>query len=89
MNKHEAKAFFGKSNRIYYEGGTFSIAIHGPLSMLKDAQKESVIPQYRNKIRADKNRKTGTLLVCPAMQYASSIVEWIDFRNWRSRSLVR
>ena len=79
MNKHEAKAFFGKSNRIYYEGGTFSIAIHGPLSMLKDAQKESVIPQYRNKIRADKNRKTGTLLVCPAMQYASSIVEWIDF----------
>ncbi len=79
MNKHEAEAFFEKNGRTYYEGGTFCAAIHGPLSMLKDAQKESVIPQYRNKISADKDRKTGTLLVDHAMQYASSIVEWIDF----------
>ena len=79
MNKHEAEAFFEKNGRTYYEGGTFCAAIHGPLSMLKDAQKESVIPQYRNKISADKDRKTGTLLADHAMQYASSIVEWIDF----------
>ena len=74
MNKHEAKTFFEENFRTYNESGTFSIAIHGPLSMLKDAQ-----PEYLSKIRADSNQKTGTLLIDPAMEYAASIMEWMDF----------
>lgn len=79
MNKHEAETFFEENFPTYNESGTFSIAIHGPLSMLKDAQKESVIPKYLNKISADSNQKTGTLLIDPAMEYAASIMEWVDF----------
>lgn len=78
VNKQEAEAFFEENYRVYNETGTFLIAIHGPLNMLKDVQKESVIPEYLSKIRADQNQKSGTLLLDPAMDYASSIVEWID-----------
>lgn len=79
MNTHEAETFFEENFPTYNESGSFIIAIHGPLSMLKDAQKESVIPKYLSKISADSNQKTGTLLIDPAMEYAASIMEWMDF----------
>ena len=67
MNKHEAETFFEENFSTYHESGTFSIAIHGPLSMLKDAQKESVIPKFFSKIKKDQSQKTGTLLIDNAM----------------------
>lgn len=78
MNKQEAEVFF-KEGRTYHEFGTFLAAVHGPLDMLKDAQKESVIPKFFSKIKTDQRQKTGTLLIDNAMQYPCSIVEWIDF----------
>ena len=66
MNKQEAEVFF-KKDRTYHECGTFLAAVHGPLVMLKDAQKESVIPKFFSKIKKDQSQKTGTLLIDNAM----------------------
>ncbi len=71
MNKQEAEAFFEENYRQYAESGYFKIALRGSLSLLKEIQKWE-------KPRAEKDGKTG-ILVRHAMEYATQIVDWIDY----------